>query len=197
MAGFAYADDKAPSPQDVAVYKQDIKRIEDYLNGITTFVAAFTQTDDQGEQNYGTFYLSRPGKLRWEHDSPHKLIIIVKGSLLTYYDYELDEVSHVSLDDDLSVFLTRSHISFDDEEIRVLRFDKSDDEISITIAKNGREDEGTLTMVFSNKKIELRGIRVFDAIGKNTKVDFSTVVYDKPLDPKLFTLSNSERKNRR
>ncbi len=178
----------AQTAEELEIYKGDIARIEKYLNSFQTFVSVFNQKDSQGEVTSGTFYLSRPGKLRWEYAPPTPILIIAKGSLMTYYDKELDQVSHVSLDDNLSGFLTHQNISFSDENIDVRRFDKTDKNISVTIAKREAPDEGELTLVFGNKNVELKQMIILDAIGKETIVSFETVVYDKPLDKKLFIL---------
>jgi outer membrane lipoprotein-sorting protein len=174
--------------------KEDLGRIEAYLNGITNFIAPFTQTDSAGEETHGTFYLSRPGKLRWEYAPPYPILIIAKGSLLTYYDKELDEVSHVSLEDNLSGFLTRQNISFDDPGIEIVDLKKTDGNIYITITQKNKKEDGVLTLVFADKKIELKKMEMLDSIGKKTLVSFDTIVYDKPIDKSMFTLSKSQRK---
>ena len=179
---------------DLEIYKQDMQKIETYLNNITTLVAPFIQTSDVGEVNRGTFYLSRPGRLRWEHLLPEKIVIIVKDKLLTYYDYQLDEISYVNLDEGLADFLARENIRFDRGEIEILSYDKNDEEISVTIAQKGRQGEGILTLVFSHPEIELRALEVIDTVGKKSVIKFQGITYDTPLEKKLFTFQKSERK---
>lgn len=185
-----------PTREEVSTYRNDMQRIEDYLNRINTLVSNFTQVDTDGVRSDGTFYLSRPGKLRWEYFPPSPVLIIAKGSLLTYYDKELDQVSYISLDESLSGFLTRQHISFASDDIKILRFEKENNRISVTIAQKKSEEEGELTLTFREDVIELLGMSVLDAIGKRTDITFTTVVYDKPLEDKLFVLTKAQRKKR-
>jgi outer membrane lipoprotein-sorting protein len=196
FVGFAFAAEpkSGPSPLQIEIYKNDISRIEQYLNGIKTFVSPFSQEDSAGKKSDGTFYLSRPGKLRWEYSPPTPILIIAKGSLLTYYDSELDEVSHVGLEDSLSGFLTRDVISFSDEDIEILKFTKEKGDMNVTIAQKGKEEEGALTLTFDANKVELKQMTIVDSIGKETRVWFDSPVYDKPLDKALFTLPKVKRR---
>lgn len=191
---YAEAPSSVPTKEEVAVYQSDIKRIEDYLNGITTLVSTFSQEDSEGKKADGTFYLSRPGKLRWQYNPPTPILIIAKGSLLTYYDSELDQVSHVGLEDSLSGFLTRQVISFNDKDIEVVSFNKAKGMMSITITQKEKQGEGQLTLVFDAKKPELARMEIVDAIGKTTVVSFDTIVYGKSLDKDLFVLPKFRKK---
>ena len=181
-------EENSASNKDIFTYKNDIKRIEKYLNDIKTLVAPFTQVSSDDGNADGTFYLSRPGKLRWEYNPPTPILIIAKGSLLTYYDSELNQVSHISLDDGLSVFLTRENISFTSNDITIKKFVKENGRIKVTIVQKHKEEEGALTLRFSEEKIGLLGLKIEDAIGKVTTIDFITTVYDKPISKKLFSL---------
>lgn len=193
-SGAAEAEENTPSQEEIAIYQNDIAAIEHYLNKITTLVSSFTQIDSESNVSQGTFYLSRPGKLRWEYYPPSPILIIAKGSLLTYYDSQLDQLSHIPLEDNLSGFLTRKVISFSDENIAIISYVKDEKEISITIAQKEKEDEGQLTLTFNSNSFELTKMMVLDAIGKETKVSFDTIVYDKPLDKELFSLPKIRNK---
>ncbi|MCE3233679.1 MAG: lipoprotein chaperone [Rickettsiaceae bacterium] len=191
IANFAFAEG-----QTISSNKADIARVEQYLNNIKTFVSPFTQVDASGAKSDGTFYLSRPGKLRWEYNPPTPVLIIAKGSLLTYYDSELDQVSHVGLEDSLSGFLTREVISFSDKDIDVLKVARSNNNISITIKQKQKAGEGELTLIFDQAKPELKQMVIVDSIGKTTTVNFETIVYDKQLGKELFVLPKIKRNRR-
>jgi outer membrane lipoprotein-sorting protein len=169
-------------------YRQDIVKIEAYLNSLKTFAAGFTQKADDGEVTTGMFYLSRPGKLRWDYDPPHKIIIIAKGALLTYYDAELDQVSHVGIDDNLAGFLTQEKISFS-KGVEITNVVKEKGAIAITVDQADKKDEGKLTMVFlESTTVELEKLIVLDAAGKLTTVTFQGATPNAPVDSSLFVL---------
>ena len=174
--------------------KADITKIEKYLNNIETLAAPFEQ-EAEGELSSGIFYLSRPGKLRWDYFPPTPVLIVAKGSLVAYYDKELDQVSHISVDDTLAGFLTRKRISFSDNGIKIIDFKKENGEIKITITQNEKEEQGNLTMVFDSANTNLLRMEVVDTIGKTTIVSFTTLVYNKPLEKELFKMPRVKRKN--
>lgn len=69
------------SPQFSAAEKtekfiEDIKQAEEYLKNLKSARARFVQTTHDGTQLVGTFYLKRPGKLRFEYDDPIKDFVV-------------------------------------------------------------------------------------------------------------------------
>jgi outer membrane lipoprotein carrier protein len=82
-----------------AVGAPGAERLEDYLKGLRTLSSRFDQvtlSSDGGRmvKSGGTLYLKRPGKFRWEYDSPVKQLIIADGKRVWLHDLELDQVSH-------------------------------------------------------------------------------------------------------
>jgi len=193
---FSATAQEAVDDKNISAHSGDIERIEKYLNDITTMVAAFEQEDSSGGRASGTFYLQRPGRLRWDYAPPTPILIVAKGSLVAYYDKELEEVSHVSLDDTLAGFLTRPKISFGDNGVKITKFVKKKGEIEITITQEKKEEQGNLTMFFSDKNIDLLRMEVIDSIGKKTIVSFQIPVYGKPIDKELFALPRANTKKR-
>ena len=79
------------TPQD----ETDLKRIQDYLNGITTMRAKFQQYSEKGGIAFGTIYLKRPGFIRIEYEPPSPMLIVSDSVSLHYYDPELDQINRV------------------------------------------------------------------------------------------------------
>ncbi|MCG6895662.1 MAG: outer membrane lipoprotein chaperone LolA [Thiocapsa sp.] len=77
------------------------KRVNDYLAGLSSLRAEFEQFTFNAErtqmtESHGTLYLQRPGRFRWEYDSPSRQIIIADGNRVYLHDLELKQVSHQS-----------------------------------------------------------------------------------------------------
>ncbi len=75
--------------------------LQNFLLGLTTLQADFRQTLEQPQEggvffSSGTFYLKRPGQLRWEYDPPNDQLIVADGKRIWLYDRELEQVSHRS-----------------------------------------------------------------------------------------------------
>lgn len=86
-------------PTGPAAAEAGAERLEGYLKGLRTLSSRFDQTTlsaDGGRmaKSNGTLYLQRPGKFRWEYDSPIKQIIVADGKRVWLHDLELDQVSH-------------------------------------------------------------------------------------------------------
>lgn len=69
-----------------------------FVDGVQTLQAGFTQTqtDERGDtlgESSGTMSLARPGKFRWEYQSPSPQLIVTDGSQLWLYDRDLRQVT--------------------------------------------------------------------------------------------------------
>jgi outer membrane lipoprotein carrier protein len=75
--------------------------LKHFLQGLNTLQADFQQVLEQPNEagvylSSGTFYLKRPGQLRWEYDPPNEQLIVADGKRIWLYDKELEQVSHRS-----------------------------------------------------------------------------------------------------
>ena len=72
---------------DVALSKDQIfLRIQEYLVGMRTLQANFSQINDMGDITSGKLYLKKPGKIRFSYDKPHNLQIVSKQQALLIFD---------------------------------------------------------------------------------------------------------------
>lgn len=72
--------------------------LDHFLKESKTMSANFTQTlraDDNEvlQESTGRFYLNRPGKFRWNYDSPYAQEIVSNGKLVWVYDVDLKQVT--------------------------------------------------------------------------------------------------------
>ncbi|NOQ69037.1 MAG: outer membrane lipoprotein chaperone LolA [Gammaproteobacteria bacterium] len=86
----AFAEDKKTSTGEIY--------LEKFLANTQTMQANFQQTlrTHDGEvlqQTEGKFYLNRPGKFRWNYQSPYEQIIVSDGDRIWIYDVELQQVT--------------------------------------------------------------------------------------------------------
>ncbi|MFN7039365.1 MAG: LolA family protein [Alphaproteobacteria bacterium] len=168
---------------------EEIGRIEAYLNNINTMVADFVQIDANGTELSGKFFLSRPGKLRWQYNPPSPILIVVNGSLLSHYDFDLDQISHVSAEDSLASFLTRKLIKLS-SDIKVNDLLTSKGTIRINLVKKGKEEEGELILIFNENPIELKKIELQDSVGQLTSISLYNIRKEIELPKDLFILKN-------
>lgn len=179
-----------------ATVNPEIKKAEDYLNGLTTVTADFIQAAPDGAVSGGKFYLSRPGRLRWDYAPPVKLLVLADGSHLIYHDKELEEISYVSLDDTLAAFLATPEISLSGP-VTVVKSSNSKGVVSVTIVKTGKKEDGSLTMFFTENPMKLKKMEIADASGQVTSITLSNMRLGMPLSDRLFVAETNAGGKRR
>ena len=192
-AGFAPATNAtAAEERAVAVVlndgdREDLNRIESYLNGIDTLQARFLQVSSTGEYAEGDVYLDRPGRMRIEYDPPVPILIVAMGRSLVYYDKELEQVSWVRTSSTPAGFLLRESISLNDqEEVTVTGFERDASALRVTLVRTEDPFEGQLTLVFADKPLVLKKWIVTDAQGVATSVSLQGTRFGLELDSELF-----------
>ena len=162
-------------------------QIEAYLNHVTTMVAEFAQYTSKGEQSTGRFYLSRPGKLRWEYDPPVPLVIAVQGTKLTMLDKELDQLTFGDTEDHLAALLTKPNISLV-KDVKIVALTTNSGVTRITLVHPTKPETGKMTLVFKANPLQLEGIEVEDVGGMITSVQFSAILMGGTIDKSLFVI---------
>ena len=59
--------------------RDELDAISAYLNGIVTLKGGFVQVSPNGEMSDGLFYLSKPGKLRFQYNPPVPTLVVSDG----------------------------------------------------------------------------------------------------------------------
>lgn len=78
-------------------------RLNAFLQAFETLEARFEQRviDERGqlvEEAEGTVALSRPGRFRWDYETPYRQRIVADGEWVWIYDLELEQVTRKSMD---------------------------------------------------------------------------------------------------
>lgn len=174
------------TPAIAADKAADVARIEQYLSGLTTLVADFNQVDANGGLAEGKFYLKRPGKMRWQYTPPTPILLVSDGKVITYYDAELDQVNYVPVDDTLAGFLARKTIKLNEGATKLTKFEDADGVIRATIIQTEKPTEGSLTLEFSDKPLQLRQMEITDATGQKTRIQLQNAQFGQELPNSLF-----------
>lgn len=168
----------------------DIKRIETYLSKLSTIKASFTQVAPNGELSEGTFYLKRPGKMRWQYNPPTPILLVSNGSTFTYYDAELDQVNYIDVDDTLASFLGRDDIRMESDITTITESSAESGVIRITLVEKKKPNEGALSLEFSETPLALRNMIITDATGATTRIALQNAEFGLALDNALFVFKD-------
>jgi outer membrane lipoprotein-sorting protein len=174
--------------------RADAQRIEQYLNGVHTLAGRFQQYAPDGAIATGKIYLSRPGKMRFEYDPPSPVLLLADGTFVVYVDNKLKQVTYLPIGSTPAWFLLRDKVSLEDG-VTVTKFEHGPGVIRVTVVQTKSPDDGSLTMTFSDKPLDLKQWTVVDQQGKKTTVALSETRYDVPVSPQLFTFVDPRKSN--
>ena len=169
------------SPDQVAT----ITRLEAYLNDLSTVKSRFVQISTRGNFAEGDLYLSRPGRIRFEYDPPHPVLLISDGHSFLYYDREMKNATFIPMEDSPLWFLIQERVSLTDE-IDIVSMIEEDATITVTLRGESMEDVGEVTLVFSDQPIELRKWIVTDAEGITIQIALIEPSFAVPIDREVF-----------
>lgn len=148
-----------------------VQKAEDYLNNLTTARARFVQTAHNGQQLVGTFYLDRPGKLRFEYDDPIKDFVVADGFFIYFYDSEAGEQSNAPIGQTLADFILRKDLQLNGDDIQVLDVESKAGILRVELGQSADPDAGKLILGFDEKPFTLKKWRVIDGQGLITEVE--------------------------
>jgi outer membrane lipoprotein-sorting protein len=170
----------AQSNRDV----HDVARAEKYLRDLGTVKANFIQRAGDGGQLSGTFYLNRPGKLRFEYNEVDDFIV-ADGLFIYFYDSELKQQSNAPIGQTLADFLLRKDLSLT-EDLRVKNIENVAPYQIITLVERDDEGAGVVKLFFETAPYALKKWQVIDATGMTTEISLSNMQRDVELRPSLF-----------
>ena len=175
--------------------KADIARIEDYLNNITTMKASFQQYTENEGLAFGTIYLRRPGRLRVQYDPPSEILLIADGTLLSYYDAELNHIEQVPLKLSPMWFLLRENVKLGGD-VTVTQFKKAANTILIGLVQSGEPDAGSVLLQLGDKPLELQQWTITDSSGSQVRVGLYNAQFGGTLENALFATPRKQERNR-
>ncbi len=183
----AAAERAALSPDQSAA----VRRAVHYLNGLSTLQARFIQVSSNGAYAEGEVIVQRPGKMRFDYDPPHPVLIIANGLSLLFYDRELKQASFLPLWETPLWFLIRERVTLS-EDVVVTRVAQGLGTLSITIEDRQMPEAGSVTLVFSDRPLDLKKWELVDTQGVLTQVSLVNARYGLEVDPEAFDYSDLE-----
>jgi outer membrane lipoprotein-sorting protein len=169
------------SPRD----KEDLDRVEKYLNGIKSMQARFQQWTKDGGISRGTIYLRRPGKMRIEYDPPTPVLIVADGSMISYYDSELDQLNQAPLSSSPAWFLLRERITLG-KDVTVTEMQRAPGALKVSMFQTEDPDEGSVSLILRDDPMELQQWTIVDPQKNQIRIGLFDASFGVPLEPRLF-----------
>ena len=171
-----------------ATQKAALDKISAYLNTIHVLKSGFMQLGPEGQIDQGEFLLAKPGKLRFEYNPPTPTLIVATGGNIYIKNGRLNTVDRYSISDTPLALLLSDNVDLKSNQA-VTGIDIRPDALVVHARTfNNRQQQGVITMVFSNPQIELRQWTVKDNQGGTTMVALRNPEPGAAVDEALFTV---------
>lgn len=148
---------------------------------------SFNKAGQAAQSSFGKFYLSRPGKFRWNYQKPFVQEIVSNAGKVWFYDADLEQVTVKQLDDSLgstpALLLTGQ---IDIEEKFKLEEQGNDDGLNWVKLSPKNEESGFKYILIGLDKGQLGGMELSDNFGQLTRIYFSNIQLNPGLDDSLF-----------
>jgi outer membrane lipoprotein-sorting protein len=162
-----------------------VREIADFINGYKNLQGEFTQVGPTGRVSKGIFYLSKPGKMRFEYAAPNPFVIVSDGSWVVVKNRAKDKSDEYPLSQTpLRLVLSNKIDLFD--ETNILNVEQADGLTTVTLEDRKKLMPGQLILVFDQKNKALQQWVVVDGKGRRTTVRLEKLEAGIAPDPQLF-----------
>lgn len=173
----------APLPAAAA---DAISRIEDYLNGIRTLKADFIQRAPDGVVSEGKVVLERPGRLRFEYAPGVPILVVADGTMLTFVDYDVKQVTRWPIGDTPLNVLVAKTIDLS-KSLKVISSSSDGGLLRLSVQDPKKADQGFITLVFEENPLALRAWEVTDPQGFVTRLSLVNPEFNADVNRSVFT----------
>jgi outer membrane lipoprotein-sorting protein len=182
---------QAPPPRRIeftAQQREDLDRVSAFLNGIHTLSAAFVQMNEQGNISQGGFFLSRPGKLRFEYRPPSPTLVVATGGKIYVKNGRLNTVDSYDTSDTPLGLLLADTIDLK-RNPAVLGIDRRAGELVLRARSSTNRLKDNINIVFATEpQLAIRSWTVRDAQGGSTSIALSQMQMGAALNDALFAV---------
>ena len=170
------------------------QKIADHFSSVKTMMGEFVQFGPRGEQTGGKFYISRPGKLRFNFEDPSPLRVIADGRNVVVGNVKLKTWDIYPLSKTPLTMLLANRIDLSNDAVRGVR--QESDLTTIVLGNKTIFGDSTITMMFDSNTYDLRQWTITDNQGKDTSVMIYNVQTGVGLDEKVFAIDYAEVRGR-
>ena len=165
-----------------------VDKVNKYLSLVQTLQGKFVQVGSDGRRTTGDFYLSKPGRVRFEYDDPSPIELVADGTSVVVRDRKLATQDVYPLSQTPLRFLLADKVDLtrDTNVIAV-----SSDDVFVTVVveeRNTLVGTSRLMIMFDAKTMQLKQWTVTDPQGYDTTVAVYDLDASKKPDPGLFKI---------
>lgn len=151
-----------------AQQSQTVQQIAQHFSSVQTMKGQFVQFGPTGEQTTGTFSIARPGKMRFDYDSPSPLRVISDGRSVVVGNTKLNTWDSYPLNETPLKLLLSERIDLGGAMVKSV--EETPDLITIVLGDKSVFGNSTITMMFDPETYELKQWTMVDPQGRETSV---------------------------
>lgn len=183
----------------IVTASDDIAALNDLLANSSSITAQFEQVtvDASGsrvQESTGRLVVQRPDRFRWQVATPFPQLVISDGNSVSIYDPDLEQLTVQPLDPRagatpaliLSGDIDAIARDFDVKEIR-----REGAFIAFQLIPRS-VDSLFESLELSFVEDHINSMKLFDSLGSNTRIDFSSVQLNQPIEPEVFVMKVPE-----
>ncbi len=172
-----------------------ISKVDSYLTGTQRLSGNFVQVGPNGGRTQGEFFISKPGKVRFDYDPPSPIDIIADGQSVVVRDRNLATQDVYPLSQTPLRFLLSNRVDLIKDTNLVAVY--ADDVFITVVVEEKSPIVGTskLMIMFSAKDMQLKQWTVTDPQGYDTTVAVYNLDTTKQPDPGMFNIDYTNYHN--
>jgi outer membrane lipoprotein-sorting protein len=173
--------------------KAQAAKISSYLSSLQTLIGNFVQVGPDGTKTKGQFYIQKPGKVRFEYESPNPIAIVADGSMVAVRDRNLSTQDLYPLSQTPLRYLLSDRIDLM-KDTNVVSVTADDVYVSVTIEERQLlTGTSRLMLMVGAKDGQLKQWTVTDPQGYDTTVAVYNLDTSRKIDPGMFKIDMTEK----
>ena len=176
--------------------KIPLNTLSNYLNGLTTLEADFTQVNADGSVSTGKIFIKRPGRVRFEYGPPDRSLVLASAGTVAIFDAKSNQPpeQYPLAKTPLNLILAAN---VDLAAAQMVVGHVEDGAATRVVAQDPQHPEyGTIALMFTANPVELRQWVITDDLGQQTTVILGELTLGGNLGSALFSISaEAERRN--
>ena len=172
----------SPTWEQLAVFRS----VASDFSSTKTMLGSFIQFAPDGTQSGGKFFIKRPGRIRFDYDSPSPILVKSDGRTVGVHNKALETWDYYPLRATPLGFLLSDEIEVEEDSVESVSID--DDLITIVLENKVLLSESRLTLLFDRVTNELKQWTIKDGQGRETTVIIYDTVKGIDLGARLFYL---------
>lgn len=170
--------------------QRTLQALRDHYGRAPTMSGEFLQFGPKGEQSGGTFFIKRPGKVRFDYEDPSPVEVVSNGLAVMVVNNKLKTFDSYPLKNTPLKLLLDDELKFDEKSILDVRRDE--DVTTVVLGDKQIFGNSIITLLFDPETFDLKQWTIKDAQGKETSVMVFNVQDNVKLSNRMFQINKSK-----